>query len=211
MFLQPRQTIVFAGDSITDCGRHERLSPLGNGYVRLVHDLLRARYPQLGLRIINRGVSGDTTRDLGSRWERDVLSEQPDVIAIFIGINDVWRAFSNNPFEAVPLPEYEATLRKLAGGTRSTGKKLILITPYMIEADRRVPMRRQMDWYGDVVRRLAADVDAPLVDTQAAFDAALAHSEPNEWAGDQIHPNGAGHAVIALAFLRAVGFDLATP
>jgi lysophospholipase L1-like esterase len=211
MFFQPRQTIVFAGDSITDCGRHERSARLGNGYVRLVNDLLQARYPELGLRIVNRGVSGDTTRDLQSRWERDVLSEQPDAIAIFIGINDVWRAFSNNPIEAVPLPEYEATLRRLSEQTRSAGKNLILITPYMIEGDRSVPMRRQMDWYGDAVRRLAAELDAPLVDTQAAFDAVLAHSAPVDWAGDQIHPNGAGHAVIALAFLRAVGFDLAAP
>ena len=28
-----------------------------------------------------------------------------------------------------------------------------------------------------------------------------------DWADDQIHPNGPGHAVLALAFLRALGFE----
>jgi lysophospholipase L1-like esterase len=80
--------------------------------------------------------------------------------------------------------------------------------PYMIEADRTHPMRAEMDRYGAAVRQLAADYGAVLVRTQAAFDAALAHTSPADWAQDQVHPNGPGHMVIALAFLRAIGFEL---
>ena len=90
----------------------------------------------------------------------------------------------------------------------TTGARLILMEPYMIEPDRAQPMRRQMDAYGAAVRQLAADYQAVLVPTQAAFDAALQQTTPAAWADDQIHPNGPGHAVIALAFLRAIDFTL---
>lgn len=209
MIFQAHQKIVFIGDSITDCGRRDHAQPYGNGYVNYVRDLLLARYPQLQLNVVNRGVGGDTTRNLADRWERDVIAERPDWLSVKIGINDVWRGFGLNTHEAVPLPEYEATLRQLLDQARTqTNCKLILMTPYMIEADRHVPMRRQMDLYGAAVRALAASDDAILVDTQAVFDRVLAYTDAADWAGDQIHPNSAGHMVIALAWLRAVGFEL---
>ncbi len=208
MILEANQTILFIGDSITDAGRRDHAAPYGDGYVSQVRALLLARYPERRLRVVNRGISGDTTRHLLDRWERDALAERPDWLSLMIGINDVWRSFGAMPHEAVPLPEYESNLRELLGRARAIGARLILMTPYMIEADRGVPMRRQMDWYGEVVRRLASELGAVLVDTQAAFDAVLSHSTPDDWADDQIHPNSAGHAVIALAWLRAVGFEL---
>ena len=84
------------------------------------------------------------------------------------------------------------------------GVRLILMEPYLIEPDRTQPMRRCLDAYGAVGRDLATTAGAVLVRTQAAFDAALAQTTPDAWADDQIHPNALGHAVIALAFLRAV-------
>ncbi len=203
------QTIVFMGDSITDAGRRGEAKPYGNGYVGMARNLLIARYPEFDLRFVNHGVSGNTVRDLAKRWERDVLAERPDWLAVKIGINDVWRAFRGNAREAVPLPEYEETLRYLLDRARASGgTRLILLEPYLIERDRADPMRAMMDEYGAAVGRLAVEFDAPLARTQAAFDGALEHTAPDAWAADRIHPNGPGHAVIALAFLRAVGFAL---
>jgi lysophospholipase L1-like esterase len=208
MFFEKDQKILFIGDSITDAMRRGTTIPYGRGYVNTVRSILLARYPELGLQVVNRGVSGDTVRDLRARWDRDVLAEEPDWLSVMIGINDVWRTFSTNPDEAVALPEYEATLRELFNQARGIGARFILMTPYMIETDRRDPMRRRMDWYGEVVRQLATEYDAILVDTQAAFDHVLQYTAPNDWAGDKIHPADPGHAVIALAWLRAVGFTL---
>ncbi len=208
MIFQQHQKIVFIGDSITDAGRRDAGALYGTGYVNQVRSLLLARYPGLGLRFINHGVSGNTSRHLADRWDRDVIAEHPDWLSLMIGINDVWRMFGLYPHEAVPLPEYESLLRNLLDRTRAaTGAGLILMEPYMIEPDRRVLMRRQMDLYGEVVRQLAAEYGAVLVRTQAAFDVVLAHTTPEDWANDQIHPNTAGHAVIALAWLQAIGFE----
>jgi lysophospholipase L1-like esterase len=209
MFFTGGQKVLFIGDSITDCDRRAAAAPYGNGYVALVRSLLVARYPGLGLQIVNRGIGGNTVRDLAARWERDVLLERPDWLSVKIGINDVWRAFGDQPFEAVPLPEYEATLRDLLSRAQdATGARLVLMEPYVIEPDRSDPMRARMDRYGEVVRRLAGEYGAVLVRTQAAFDEALERTKPGEWAEDRVHPGQPGHALIALAFLRAVGWEL---
>ncbi len=204
-----RQKLLFVGDSITDCGRREDAAHLGDGYVWMLRNFLLARYPELELIVANRGVGGDTTRHLAARWQKDVIDEQPDWLSVGIGINDVWRAFEDNSHEAVPLPEYEATLRRLLDWTlQATKARLILMEPYMIEPDHSEPMRREMDRYGSIVGRLAGDYDALLVPTQAALDRVLRYTSPGDWADDQIHPNARGHTVIALEFLRTVGAEL---
>lgn len=202
------QKVLFIGDSITDCGRRDVNAPYGNGYVSLVRSLVVARYPELGLTFENRGIGGDTVRHLAERWEDDVIAEQPDWLSVKIGINDVWRTYDSNGVGAVAIDEYEETYRKLLhAAVDGTGCRLIVLEPYMIEPDRANPMRAQMDAYGQVARKLAAEFGAVNVRTQDAFDAALETTTQDHWANDRIHPNLEGHTVIALAFLRAIGWE----
>ena len=209
LVFKPEQKIVFIGDSITDCDRRGSAAPLGDGYVVMLYNFLRANYPEMALTVLNRGVGGDTTRDLKARWQRDVIDEQPDWLSVGIGINDVWRSFGGSPHEAVPIDAYELTLRSLLDQTvTATGARLIMMEPYMIEPDRSQPMRRKMDLYRARFDEVAADYKAILVPTQAAFDRVLQYTDPQQWADDRIHPNQPGHTVIALAFLRALGAEL---
>ncbi len=107
------------------------------------------------------------------------------------------------------MPGHETPLRRLLVPTRAaTRARLILMQPYMIEPDPAQPMRHEMDRYGALVSMLAAEYGAVLVSTQAAWDAALVHTQPGDWSDDQIHPTASGHAIMALAFLRAIGFAL---
>jgi len=83
------ETIVFAGDSITDCGRRGEYAPLGNGYVHMFNCLILAKYPERRIRVVNVGIGGNTVLDLRNRWEDDVLSLEPDWVSVLIGINDL--------------------------------------------------------------------------------------------------------------------------
>jgi lysophospholipase L1-like esterase len=213
MLIQPNSKLVMIGDSVTDCGRirpigEGEVDALGNGYVGMVDALIQATLPWQRIRVVNMGLSGNTVRDLNLRWQSDVLDLSPDWLSLMIGINDVWRQF-DSPFQpewGVPLDEYESTLGKLIEQTRPRLKGLVLMTPYFIELNLNDAMRVRMDQYSEVVRGLAKNYQAILVDTQMAFDVALRHMHPMALAWDRIHPNLAGHMMIARSFLNAIGY-----
>ena len=214
MKIGPGSTLVMIGDSITEWGREAPLGEepdglIGSGYVHYVESLIGAAYPGHRLRIWNMGIGGNTIRDLAARWSRHVLDLRPDWLSILIGINDAWRQLDPclPPGWQVPVGEYEETLEKLIRETRPQLQGLILMTPYFVEPDRSVPMRKMMDRYGDVVRTLAPKHQAVLVDTQAAIDRALGDLAPEDLASDRVHINEIGHMILARAFLKAVEYS----
>ncbi|OQY33229.1 MAG: GDSL family lipase [Anaerolineaceae bacterium 4572_5.1] len=211
MKIHPKSKLVMIGDSITDCSRAHSMDgeeSLGNGYVHLVNSLLTATYPQLGIQIVNMGISGNTVRDLKRRWQRDVLDLEPDWLSIMIGINDVWRNFDNwMPMESqVSIEEYERTLDELIGATFPSLKGLVLMTPYFLQPDRSDPMRAMMDRFGDAARQLTKKYDAIFVNTQAAFDEVLMDMDSFDLSDDRVHLNLTGHTILARAFLDAVEY-----
>lgn len=199
------------GDSITDAGRSRHGEStdesLGYGYVSFVAALLGAAYPEAAVRVVNKGVSGNTALDLKMRWQKDVLDLTPDWLSIMIGINDVWGQFGS-PYQddVVYLNEYERILTELIGQTAGNLKGLILMTPYFIEPNQNEPIRVNMDLYGRKVRELAEKFNAVLIDTQAAFDSALRIYHPTDLSEDRVHPNNVGHMIIARAFLQGIDF-----
>jgi lysophospholipase L1-like esterase len=214
MKIAERQKLVMIGDSITDAGRArpfgEGWGQLGNGYVSMVDAFIGAVYPERLIRVINVGTSGNTIRDLKNRWQTDVLDHKPDWLSVMIGTNDVWRQFDSNKFpdRAVLPDEYESTYDALLQKTHPTIKGLVLMTPFYIEPNKTEPMRARMDQYGAMVKRMAGKYDAIFIDTQSYFDAATKTLYPGYFAGDRVHPNPAGSAVLARAFLKGIGFEL---
>ena len=198
------------GDSITDCGRNYDVSYseelLGDGYVRFVSDSLESTYPELEIEIVNKGVSGDTVRNLKKRWQRDVLNINPDWLSIMIGINDVWQQVNDSllPDHWVFIEEYESTLDELVAMAAPSLKGLVLMTPYLLELDKSDEMRAKMDRYGSVVRQFAKKYDAIFVDTQAAFDEVLKEMDAADLSEDRIHMNAIGHKILADTFLKAI-------
>ena len=211
MTIQPNSKLLMIGDSITDCGRARPVGEglggaLGDGYVAQLEAWLQVSAAQPNIRVVNMGTSGNTVRDLKSRWQTDVLDLKPDWLSIMIGVNDVWRQF-DSPGQRdihVGLDEYRHTLETLVQTTAPQLRGLVLLTPFFIEPNRAEPMRAKIDQYGDVVRALAKQYGAVLVDTQAAFDQVMQTVHPMRLAWDRVHPTLAGHWVVAKAFLQAV-------
>jgi lysophospholipase L1-like esterase len=214
MKIQNGSKLLFIGDSITDAGRSDSGEPtpwdagsgLGQGYVSFVNAIITAQTPEKDIRVINKGISGNTVLDLESRWDTDVLAHQPTWLSVMIGINDVWRQF-DTPLRTeahVGAQLYEETLRALLKKTRPSLSGLVLMTPYVIDSNTQDAMRQRMDEYGRIVKQLAQEFDAVFVDTQFAIDAVLRSIHPTSLAWDRIHPGPVGHMILARAFMSAV-------
>lgn len=214
MKLDPNDRLLMIGDSITDCERARpigegRAPSTGHGYVSLVEAFLNSVYSDYRIRVTNMGISGNTVRDLKHRWQTDVLDLKPDWLSIMIGINDVWRQFDTPTLKErhVYPDEYEETLEELVVRTQPQVKGIVLMTPFYIEPNREDPMRKRMDEYGAIVKRIAEKHKTLFVDTQAALDRVTRHIYPAAIAWDRVHPSMTGHMVLARAFLDAIGFD----
>ena len=212
MILEKNDTLLFIGDSISD---YDRAKPVGEGlfdawgrsYVANAASLLCCMYPELHLRIINMGISGNQVRDLDARWQVDVLDHKPDWVSVLIGINDVWRQFDcpQMPETHVSPEEFRATYEKLILQTLPHVKGMILMTPYFMEPNRADAMRARMDEYGEIVRQLAEKHHLIFVDLQSAWDRLFEYMHPCNIAWDRIHPNQTGCMYIAKQFLTAIG------
>ena len=211
MKLNKGETILFIGDSVTDCnrGRQEDIyawAPQhhGTSYVSDVEAELLISYTDLGIKILNRGIADNTIRDLKARWQTDVMDWQPDWVFVFIGINDVWKQFQypNVADKWIQLEEYEQTYRELIERTKPAVRKLVLVTPYYLEPNRADPMRIRMEAYADIVRSLVREYDLEIVDMQIAWDALLTKMYSQQISYDRVHPNHVGHVYIAKQIMK---------
>jgi lysophospholipase L1-like esterase len=199
------QVILFQGDSITDAGRSRSNDrDLGQGYPALVAAWFSAMYPEKNNRFINRGISGNRAGDLRARWQQDCLDLKPDWVSILIGINDTWRRYDSN--DPTPANVYEDNYRAILQTVRQNlSARLIVCEPFVLPVPQdRVRWREDLDPKIDAARRLAREFDAIYVPLDGIFAAAATRCEPAFWAEDGVHPEPAGHALIAQSWLRAV-------
>ena len=205
--------IVFAGDSVTDMGSAQPVGEglfdnVGRSYVRVIENMLAVSYPNVILRITNSGTSGNTSRDLKNRFDRDVVNLNPQWVSICIGINDVWRQFDSPALTDIccDLDEYEANLREMIEKIKDKVKGIFLITPYYIEPNKKDMMRARMDEYCAVCKKLAKEYGCIFVDFQQMFEdyCKIRHSSYLAW--DRVHPNQIGATLMAKEFLSHCGY-----
>jgi lysophospholipase L1-like esterase len=192
------ETLVFNGDSVTDCDRIIN-PPYGFGYVSLLAPELTEKF-----NMINVGTSGDRLIDLDRRWERDVIAYSPALLSIAIGINDTWRRYDSE--EITSVEDFENRYRTLLLGTRAACKsKFVLCEPFLLPAQEEMHLwREDLDPKIEVVHRLALEFEAVLVPFDAMFTKASENFSILELAEDGIHPTSLGHQLMANLWLERV-------
>ena len=198
--------LIFQGDSITDAGRDKRdFHNLGNGYPKYAAELLKENNPEIAFDFINLGISGNRTGQLFDRLYPDAISLQPDVISILIGINDIWHRCPPN-FIATTDAQIELNYREILKSIRSnTNAKIVMIAPYLLDAEANKHLRGDLEAILPIVRQLAdefADVYIPL---DELFNEAMAtQPAPLHYSLDGVHPNENGAKFIGECYARAV-------
>ena len=203
--LKSGETILFIGDSITDCGRRGEFAPLGCGYVKMFADMLAIREDAKGLRVINKGIGGNVVTQLQERWTDDVLRHKPDWLSVKIGINDLHRTLAGSP-EAVPPDLYAETYDEILARMKKKLPKcrVMLIDPFYISRDgsphsNRHDVLKLLPEYIAIVHKMSRKYRTCLVRTHDVFQKLLRHHEPDLFCPEPVHPNPTGHLVIAEA------------
>lgn len=201
--LNDHDTIVFLGDSITQQGAAE------NGYVTLFRQAVEQTRPDSGIRVIGAGIGGNRVPNLEERLENDVLAHKPNVVVIYIGINDVWHSSKGR---GTPIDKYESGLRSLVQRCSAAGARVVLCTPSVIgeKSDGSNELDGMLDQFCDVSRRVAMESGATLLDLRAAF---IHHLKEYNVAGatqgilttDGVHLNESGNRFVAVRMLEAAG------
>jgi lysophospholipase L1-like esterase len=202
--------ILFQGDSITDVGRKKDPNAaandqpaLGTGYAWLAAAELLVDHPEAGLKVHNRGISGNKVYQLADRWQADCLDLKPNVLSILIGVNDFWHTLNGNYNGTVE--KYEADYRALLERTRKAlpKVKLLICEPFVLHCgavnDKWFP---EFDRYRAAAQRIARSFHATFLPFQAMFDEAVKYAPPAHWAADGVHPTAAGASLMAYNWLR---------
>ncbi|MGG1686081.1 SGNH/GDSL hydrolase family protein [Pseudalkalibacillus sp. NRS-1564] len=190
---------LFIGDSITDSGRNQDPEGLGYGYVRMIKEEI---IKEFHVEIINKGVSGDRITDLESRWKRDVLALEPDLISISIGINDVWRQLDHSEMEQVLPSEFEEVYERLLNKVNDGIVQIVLMEPTIIEENIYSKGNQLLMPYVEIVRKLGVKFGAIVVPTHGTFLQAL-REKKDTLTTDGVHMTSVGNRLMADTWLKS--------
>lgn len=199
-----KKQVVFLGDSITEEGRTLEL-----GFINLLEESLDSEK----FNLIGKGISGDKVSDLLVRYEDDVLVQNPDIVFIYIGINDVWHSYDVGKGSDIDF--YEKGLRKIITDIKKRGAKIILCTPTVIgervtfEDELEVKRDQELDAFAGVARNLSSEFNTELLDLRTIFkDYIVENNQNNDYqdflTDDGVHLNDAGNKLIADEMIKYI-------
>ncbi|HYF70408.1 MAG TPA: GDSL-type esterase/lipase family protein [Ohtaekwangia sp.] len=194
--IQQKRKIIFFGDSITQAG----VQP--GGYIMKIGDLAAQENLQGNYEFIGAGIGGNKVYDLYLRLEEDVLNKKPDVVFIYVGVNDVWHKQSHGT--GTDADKFEKFYTALITNIQGNGADVILVTPGVI--GERTDFSNQLDGdlnhYSNIIRGMARQHKLKLVDLRTSFLEYNRRNNPaNKESGilttDRVHLNDKGNQLVA--------------
>jgi lysophospholipase L1-like esterase len=171
--------------------------------------------------LIGKGIGGDKVSDLLTRYKKDVIMLNPDIVFIYIGINDVWHKYDYGTGSDIDL--YERGLRQIIDDIKSQGAKIILCTPTLIgensgeftlvnqfkDVETMEKMNGDLDAFSDVIRKLSMEFDTDILDLREIFMTYISENNINNQAAgiltyDGVHLNDPGNKLIADEMLKFI-------
>lgn len=195
-------TLLFEGDSITDCGRDYADAHSLSGYNKLI----AAEGEKGGVASFNRAVSGNRTKDVLARIADELRELRPKAFSLLIGVNDTWRRYdgANDPTSA---EQFGKNLRGILAAVRECGSKIILLEPFLLPADpAKAVMREDLNEKIDVTRALAREFADEYVPLDGLFAELALKIAPEKLSADGVHPTPLGNEYIARWWLERVSF-----
>lgn len=190
-----KKKVVFFGDSITEMG----VQP--NGYISVMERMLQQQQIS-NYELVGAGIGGNKVYDLYLRMPEDVLAKMPDIVLIYVGVNDIWhkQLFGTG----TDKDKFERFYRAIISELQNNGAKVIVCTPATIgeKKDCTNEMDGDLNAYSNIIRSISADFKLSLVDLRSAFlDYENKHNQQNLTKGilttDGVHLNDQGNKLVA--------------
>jgi lysophospholipase L1-like esterase len=203
MISRKKIRIVFFGDSITQAGVGPR------GYITRLGQMLKDKNLADQYELLGAGIGGNKVYDLYLRMDSDVIARTPDIVVIWIGVNDVWHKTSygtgTDPDKFQRF--YEAIIKKL----QAKNIKVFLVTPSVIgeRTDNSNQQDGDINHYSNIIRQIASSMNCGLIDLRKAFlEYNLKNNPENKESGilttDRVHLNETGNEFVANQMFEAL-------
>jgi lysophospholipase L1-like esterase len=190
-----KKKIIFFGDSITEFGVRR------GGYITRLKDYFKQEGLDEKFDLVAAGIGGNKVYDLYLRINNDVIVQDPAIVVVFVGVNDVWQQLLGTGTD----PEnFEAFYNMLIQKLISANIKVVICTPAVIgeKKNNANELDEELNKYSTIIKNIAAANQLPLVDLRQAFVTynALNNIE-NKEAGilttDKVHLNDKGNQLVA--------------
>jgi len=201
--LQPNARIVFAGDSITYGGSRR------NGFITLFKRVVERDHGKNYITVFNAGCPGDVAAQLMRRFDKTVLARRPNIVIIYIGINDVWE---REVHKGTPMEEYRHQVEFMVLEAQKKGAKVLLCTPSII-GERTAGKNKldpELDQAAETIREIGQTFNVPVCDLRKGFQNFLAANNPLDWKEglltiDGVHLTDTGNRLVAQLMLASFG------
>ncbi|MHA8049865.1 SGNH/GDSL hydrolase family protein [Aquirufa sp. ROCK-SH2] len=188
--------IVFFGDSITQAG----VGP--TGYITQMTKMIADKGLGGKYELIGAGIGGNKIYDLYLRHEDDVIAKKPQIVIIYIGINDVWHKTSSRT--GTDADKFERFYNALIKKIQNSGSQVLICTPTVIgeKFDNSNENDGDLNAYSAIIKRIAETNACKLIDLRKAFmDYEVKNNIENKASGilttDRVHLNEAGNKFLA--------------
>ena len=201
--------ILFIGDSITDPKFNFRMMKDIKGrniYALQLKKKFRKRSKDIKVHI--KGIASNRTYHLYDRLTKDCINIKPDVIIMLIGVNDAWENYVPESYPPLLRP-MEPHIREIYRRIRTElpETQILYLMPFMIDSvEEKLPFHKTLDEYRELLKTVAAENSASILDLQKVFYKAQESTEPKKLAIDGIHPTNLGHKVMADAIEEMIEY-----
>ena len=196
------KTLLFLGDSITDCNHYFDPENLGYGYVRMIEKQINT--PDKNYQVQNFGNDGFTVPALRRLWQRKGLNLKPDFITILIGINDLAVIKNTGITPSVGLAQFCEQYQALIEDIRiMTDCPILLMEPFIFphpaEYASWEPELHQMN---KLIRQLAFDNGLFFLPLWEDLLSTAQKEGVSEITTHGIHLTAEGHKILAGQWIR---------
>ena len=198
-----KKKVLFFGDSITQAGVNEI------GYITQMASIVEIDNMEDQVELVGKGIGGNKVYDLYLRMQEDCIAHEPDIVVLYIGVNDVWHKQSHGT--GTDANKFVKFYQAIIDSLQSKNIELILCTPGLIgeKTDFSNSLDGDLNQYSKIIKELAQKNNTELCDLRGKMleynkKQNTGNVEKGVLTRDRVHLNKKGNHLVAQALWKII-------